>query len=556
MIQNIKKNFFFLLLFLTIFLIHQYIFQQFFSNFEGYLGHDYEQHLPNLMFGKIWFSKNFLSIPWFTPSFCCGIPFFGDPQSMYYSLQQIIFLIFSPTLSLKIIFFSFSIIGYLSMFLLMRNVFKFDVYTALLCSCLFLFNGFFIYRAIAGHLAYISYIFVPLYCYFLLKSQKNNNNLNYVYLILSSFVLANFFHSGSGPIILIIFASILTVILFYSFFFNNLKIFYNFFISMIFGILISLSKITASLFFLSNFPRNYPPTEFLSFFSYIKIFFSSFFLKPDLYYFNSHVKSMFPFGMHETEYGISLVPIILVTLFLLLNIKNFQLKNINIKFLILIVGIFLTPLFLNLNFLNQFILIQKIPILNSTWVQFRWMAIYILPLIIICGIMIEKINIKIKHKKYLIFFLIFILLSQNTLRDQSWHLEDQKYSIKNITNFNLKFGKGIKPVINGPAVLVDKSNSPKKINFKKYLIFFLIFILLSQNTLRDQSWHLEDQKYSIKNITNFNLKFGKGIKPVINGPAVLVDKSNSPKKINSKNDMFLFSLFSTFMLSADFWLWT
>ena len=86
-----KDNLFFVLISSSIFIFHQIIFQKFFPNNEGYLGHDYEQFVPNLMFGKIWFQKHFLSIPWFTPSFCCGIPFYADPQSTYYSIYQIIF---------------------------------------------------------------------------------------------------------------------------------------------------------------------------------------------------------------------------------------------------------------------------------------------------------------------------------------------------------------------------------------------------------------------------------------------------------------------------------
>ena len=68
----LTNKYIFLIFFLGIFIIHQFIFQQFFPNSKGLLGHDYEQFIPNFMFGKIWFYKNFLSIPWFTPSFCCG----------------------------------------------------------------------------------------------------------------------------------------------------------------------------------------------------------------------------------------------------------------------------------------------------------------------------------------------------------------------------------------------------------------------------------------------------------------------------------------------------
>ena len=269
------ENTFFVFLLLIIFIIHQYIFQNFFPHSKGLLGHDYEYFIPTFIFGKIWFFNNFLSVPWFTPSFCCGIPFYADPQSMYYSIPQIVFLIFDPILSVKIIFLLLSTLSYIGMFLLANKNLKFDNYTSLLCASLFLFNGFFVYRAISGHVAYLSYIFIPLYCFFLIQSYENQlkNKSSFVYLILSSIIFANFFHSGSGPIILIILISILSVLSFYSLFIRRLKIFGKFVLSVFLGILISLSKITAVLFFLSNFPRNYPATEFHSFFSFVKTFF-------------------------------------------------------------------------------------------------------------------------------------------------------------------------------------------------------------------------------------------------------------------------------------------
>ena len=227
MLSKFKNNLIFYLFFITILIFHQIVFQQFFPNSKGLLGHDYSQYIPNLIFGKIWFYNNFLSIPWFAPSFCCGIPFFSDPNTAYYSIPQFIFLIFNPILSIKITFFTMSLLGYIGMYLLLRKNFKFDRYIALLCASLFLFNGFFVYRAIAGPL--ISYVLVPLYCFFLIKSFENyQRKINYIYLVISSIFFAHFFHSGSGSVILIILTSITCVLLFYSQLIKNFKIFINF----------------------------------------------------------------------------------------------------------------------------------------------------------------------------------------------------------------------------------------------------------------------------------------------------------------------------------------
>ena len=126
-----KKNLIYLFLIIFIFTLHQFIFLDFFPNSKNRIGPDYEYFLPNFLYGKIWFKNNFLFVPWFTPSFCCGIPFFADPQSMYYSIPQIIFIIFDPILSLKLTFLILSIFSYSGMFLLAKQVFKFDNYTSL-----------------------------------------------------------------------------------------------------------------------------------------------------------------------------------------------------------------------------------------------------------------------------------------------------------------------------------------------------------------------------------------------------------------------------------------
>ena len=502
MILNLKNNYFFLIFFFSILIIHQLLFQQFFPNSNGLVGHDYEQFIPNLIFGKIWFSNNFLSVPWFSPSFCCGVPFFADPQSMYYSIQQFIFLIFNPILSIKIMFFTLSAFSYVGMFLLMSKNFKFNIYTSLLCASLFLFNGFFVYRAIAGHVAYLSYVFVPLYCFFLIKSwEEKTDKSSYIYLILSAIIFANFFHSGSGPIILIIFTSILSVLLLYSHLINSLKIFLRFIMSLFLGTLISLSKITASLFFLNNFPRHYPATEFNSFASFIKTFFLSFFVNPSQEHFNEDVKSMFPFGLHEMEYTVSIVPIILLFFIFFINKNIFRLNFYSIRYFFLLIIIFLIPVLLNVNFLNQFQIIEKIPILNSTWVQFRWMLIYILPIIIISGLIVENLKIDFKQKKYLAIILVSVLLIQNLIKDNNWHYDDQKYSMKNAIDFSLKIKKGINPEIIGPAILMDKFGSPKKINNKNDMLFFSYSPLLCYQPIF--GYGLE--KLNLKQIT-FNSK--------------------------------------------------
>ena len=74
---------------------------------------------------------------------------------------------------------------------------------------------------------------------------------------------------------------------------------------------------------------------------------------------------MFPFGLHEIEFGVSIVPLILIFFIFFLNKKNFKLNYQSVYLFLLLITIFLIPVLLNINFLNQFQLIQKIPILEN-----------------------------------------------------------------------------------------------------------------------------------------------------------------------------------------------
>ena len=100
------------------------------------------------------------------------------------------------------------------------------------------------------------------------------------------------------------------------------------------------------------------------------------------------------------------------------------------------------------------------------------MAIYILPIIIVSGLLIENFKINFKQKKYLVIISILVLLVQNLIKDNSWHFDDQRYSMKNAMDFSIKIRNGIDLEIIGPAILLDKSGSPKKVNNKNDMLFF------------------------------------------------------------------------------------
>ena len=86
--------------FLVLLLSYHLIFGRLFPDVYGQLGEDYSGVLPSLLNGYFWFKTNsLLDVPWFTPAFCGGQPYFVDVQSGYYSIPQLLTLFVNPLTS-------------------------------------------------------------------------------------------------------------------------------------------------------------------------------------------------------------------------------------------------------------------------------------------------------------------------------------------------------------------------------------------------------------------------------------------------------------------------
>ena len=450
----IKYEFYFILI--IIFVVHQIIFLKFFPNSQGLLGHDYESFLPHFIFGKIWFKNNLLTIPWFTPSFCCGTPFYADPQTMFYSIQQIFFILFEPIFALKLMFIYFSLIAYLGMFFLLKRSFNFSDYASLLGATIFIFNGFFVYRAIVGHVAYLNFTLIPFYCFFLFESITNKNKyLKSISLSISALILASFFYSGSGPIMPLILSAIVVVVIFFYFKTCSLNIIKSFFLSFFLGLFISSSKISASLFFLDNFKRHYPPLIFANIVDYLFVVFNSLFIFPDIKLFNE--TASISLGIHEIEYGVTIVPLIAFFIFFFIK-KNYVFFK-DLKILFLVSFIIILPIIFNTNIFFLQKILAKVPILNSTWVQIRWSAFYIIPLIFLTVFILDSFKY-LKRTKICIFLLIIIF--QNIVYNKLYY-HNQFYEPKNMINFSKNINisdiyKKIDYDIRGIGFLTIKNN--------------------------------------------------------------------------------------------------
>ena len=136
------------------------------------LGSDYTFFLPRLLYGYFWQIENgFFSIPWFSPAFCGGLPYFADPQVMFFSLPQAMLWILNPAETVLATFLTFGILAAVGTYLLLRSL-GVGTWLSLTGALLFAFNEFFLFRMLIGHLTYHVFALIPLLAWCLVKALE------------------------------------------------------------------------------------------------------------------------------------------------------------------------------------------------------------------------------------------------------------------------------------------------------------------------------------------------------------------------------------------------
>lgn len=415
-----SENAIFIMTFAWLITAYHFIFHNYFPLPNGHMGHDYAYVLPALIDNYFWFMNNgIFSPPWFSPAFCGGQVNFADPQSMYYSIPQ--FFLFVGFNLIQSIYFSiilFASIGFIGMYLLARERFKLSFYSALICGAIFMYNGFYIYRMIVGHVTVQGFMLVPLITYLLLSpSRLSINPLTWMSSVGAGLLLAYWYLSGMVIIIIPCIFSILAIILIYLIYIKNsslLIIFNKTLIASVVGLCLSASKLTGSITLMELFPRTqYQLPGFADFITILKVFFNSLFYSShysaekavDLWMNNTLSRPP-----HELAFGITIIPLIIISLRLLQHILYrtkhkirlaLDIKVADLFYLLALLIITSMPFLLNYYNPEWNDFLKKIPIISATTSPQRWMIIYILIITIYSGIAQNSI-------KYLQFFIFLI----------------------------------------------------------------------------------------------------------------------------------------------------
>lgn len=151
-----------LLAWILLLVVFHGIFGAYFPTPRGTVGHDFGLALAAYTDGFIWFAKNGpWAVPWFTPSFCGGQPFFADPQSGYYSVPQWLAFATDPLSASYLALLLFASLGFFGTYLLARRSFALPVAWAILAGAWYFFNGFLPHRMILGETGYHALSLAP-----------------------------------------------------------------------------------------------------------------------------------------------------------------------------------------------------------------------------------------------------------------------------------------------------------------------------------------------------------------------------------------------------------
>jgi len=452
--------------------IHFSIFSQFLPNAQGKLGHDYAYNLPMLLDGYYWFLNNGLfSVPWFTPSFCGGMPLLANPATFYYSVVQFLTFMVDPLTSLRCTFFIFAALGFWGFYILLTRVFATSRITGLLGGALFLFNGLYAYRFIIGHLEFHSFMLIPFLTWFLLRgksvesppsSREMTNDV-----VLAALLISYMFMSGMTQLLIPSFIAVILIALIKAVDDPDGRVLWRFFLCFALAGMLALAlcgvKLVAALAFLKNFQRDsYLLPGISGIVNQLMLLLRLLALGGDGV--DSEgiiVNAEFVLGRHELEYSLSIFPFLILTIGMITGGAKFSAKmqeflnSFRLFCLGLILLLLLVPLALNYYSPAWNLFLKSVPIIKSLSNFFRWFIIYIPILVLVSCLVVEK-NLLLRRLQLPVFIAaLFIIIGQNLVTDKSFYAEEDYAPGPVLSGYDRVRNEGKPPVIRNLTVATD-----------------------------------------------------------------------------------------------------
>ncbi len=376
----------------------EWIFGAFFPTRNATLGNDWAHKLPLLLDGTSWFVQNgWLSVPWFTPSFCGGIPLFPHPASFYVSLPQALAFAMDPLRAAHYALLVFAGLGLVGTYLLLRRVYRAGEWASLLAAGVFLFNGFFAHRMLVGHLEFHAFMLAPLLAVWLIGEPREvplRRSLAEVLAAAALFAYA--FLSGATQLFFPLLLSLAALWLLALACVPELRarVFPARLASAgVLALCLGASKLAGSLALLSRFPRDFYPLPGFegpaasAWLTLVALARGGAGVDP-----GAVVDSAFEVQRHELEYGVTPIPFLLLAAwagFALVRGRRPRLRGRGSLCTAALAGLLVLPVLLNVRALGAWL--EAAPLFSSLSSLLRWISMYLLPLSAAAGLALDRL---------------------------------------------------------------------------------------------------------------------------------------------------------------------
>ncbi len=218
------------------------------------VGHDYGFFLPRLLDTHLHHRVDGLGIQWYTANFGAGTPAYPNPQYVQYSLPQVLLFVVNPWTALMLSLITYSATGFICYFLFLREEMDLIASASALGASFILANGFFIEHALVGHVGFQHFHLLGAILFLVFTKRLGTLTSGILIGLLCAAVV-----NQAGFINLIIFGFSLLVLLPLIYLLRpelfHRKVFVTLLAGALSAILLSISKVSAVLAFLRNFPR-------------------------------------------------------------------------------------------------------------------------------------------------------------------------------------------------------------------------------------------------------------------------------------------------------------
>ena len=222
------------------------------------IGADIELTESRLISLFLYFKNNGLDIEWASPLFGGGILSYANPNYHQYSPLYFFTLIMPFWYAYNSLTFLFSIIGFISIYVLLKKDFNFNFISSLTGAVFFSCTGYYIYHLKIGHASFIYHPLTALIVFIFFSNTISKLKFSFIIRILSVALLFSFMIFGAAIQTIFFYTCFILLgmaAIFFKLDFDFLKKCLSIILSVILSFILSLSKIIPAFILASKIDR-------------------------------------------------------------------------------------------------------------------------------------------------------------------------------------------------------------------------------------------------------------------------------------------------------------